>query len=136
VCPTGAFVCASRSRGFFLAAQFLTAQVIRIVTEKVMENVSRQLRQQQSDAPALLNAPPDMMSVLTGMHQQLMQTQAMLAAVATRLSEVEEHVTELDGRTASIESRWGWKLWAAIVGSLALTFALGFIAASLLKVFG
>ncbi len=119
-----------------MAAQFLTAQAIRIVTEKVMENVMRQLRQQQPEAPALLNAPPDTMSILTGMHQQLMQTQAMLAAVATRLSEVEGRFSDLDRRTESIERRWGWKLWTAIVGSIVLAFALGFVAANLLRVFG
>jgi len=114
----------------------VTAQAIRIITEKVMENVAKQIRQQQPDSPALLNSPPDVMSVLAGMHQQLVQTQAALASVSSRLEELESEVTSLNSRAASIESRWGWKLWAAIVGAVFLAFGLGLVTASVLRLFG
>jgi hypothetical protein len=107
----------------------VTSQVIRIVTEKVMENISRQVRQQHGETPAMLSAPPDVMAVLSAMHQQIVQTQGALAALAARIDEIE-------ARAEAVEHRWGWPLWGAIVGAVALAFLLGFVAANVLRVFG
>jgi hypothetical protein len=112
-----------------LAANFVTAQVIRIVTEKVMENVARQMGRPPTGAPPALQAPPDVMAILSGMHQQLVQTQSAVEALEARIVAAET-------TAEAIQRRWGWPLWAAMVGSVFVAFALGFVAATVLRVLG
>lgn len=113
-----------------MALPYATNALIRIVTDKVLENVARQMGRPGTDAQVALQAPPpDLAAALNSLNAGLVQLQRELAALEDRLDGVER-------RMAQMQRRWGWTAMAKVVLAVAVAFILGFAMAQLLRLGG
>ena len=122
-----------------MALPYARSQLVRYLTEKVMENVTKQIAEQTSQTPqAALAAPkpgtaapssPDIAKLVESINAAFAQTYEQIEALEARLEQV-------DRRMGSMEERWGWKSMAKVVFAVALAFVLGLVAYQLLHLAG
>ena len=113
-----------------MALPYATQQIVRLVTDKVLEQVMRQMAQRQvatavAEAPPALpsGAPvaPDVMPILERFNAAIIQLQ-------NELEEREARLARLEKRLSRFEKRWGWMAVAKIglVVFAACLFGIGF----------
>ena len=122
-----------------MALPYAKSQLVRYLTEKVMENVTKQIAVQTSQATqAALAAPkpgtaaassPDVAKLVESINAAFAQTYEQIEALEARIEQV-------DRRMGSMEERWGWKSMAKVVFAVALAFVLGLVAFQLLHLAG
>ena len=120
-----------------MALPYARSQLVRYLTEKVVENVTKQLSQQQASQHALPSpetgsAPvssPDLQRLVESINAAFAQTYEQIEALEARMDQVER-------QAGLLERRWGWQSMAKVVVAVALAFALGFVAWQLVHLAG
>ncbi len=114
-----------------MALPYATSALIRIVTDKVLENVAKQMTKStpSPNTAALQAASPDLAAVIGSLNQGLLRLQSQLDELETRLD-------RLDRRMNRLEKRWGWIALGRVVVFVALAFVVGFVVAQMLRLGG
>jgi hypothetical protein len=108
--------------------QFASAQVIKMITEKVMDNVSRQLAERQGHVtPTAAPVPPEeIVAQMVAMH-----VQRNLADMAAQMESTAALAERTDARMTRLERQWNW-LMVLRIGSIVLLALLVGIAIGVL----
>lgn len=101
------------------------AQLVRYLTDRVLENVMQRLAQRTPALVAGEDAPAGLETLLPA----LQALQADLQATQARLQ-------TLEARLARLERRYGWRFFVRILAALLVAFLLGFLLALSLKMIG
>lgn len=119
-----------------MAVPFATAQLVRYVTDKVLENVTRQLQQrsaskllaagQETDEAVLRQVTPELMEAIGQLNTNLIK-------LRNDLQDLREDVSELDTRLTRMEGRWGFYALLRVLLIVTLAFVLGIGFAQLLR---
>lgn len=114
-----------------MALPFATSQLVRYVTDRVLENVMKQLSRPASgeSMAALQAAQPDLAAVIGSLNASLVQVQRELTAL-------EERFERLERRMGRLEKRFGWRTLAKVVLAVVVAFVMGFVLAQLLRLGG
>jgi hypothetical protein len=112
-----------------VALPYATSQIIRIVTDKVLDQVMKQMAQKQTAAaaPQLLEAPAmpsnaqDLIAILDRFNSGMLQ-------LKNELDELDARLARMERRLNRFEKRWGWQAVAKIglVVFAACLFGVGF----------
>jgi hypothetical protein len=109
-----------------LALPFATQQIIRVVTDKVLEQVMKQMSQRQgatavADLPAALpSGSPDQTGSMANLMPILERFNAAILELQNELEDRNQRLVRLEKRLGRFEKRWGW---TAIVKITAAVFA-------------
>lgn len=113
-----------------MAWPYATSQIIRIVTDKVLEQVMRQMsqKQQAATATALLEAPQAMPSGTSDLVSILERFNANIIQLQTELNALDDRLSRMERRLNRFEKRWGWLAVVKIglVVFAACLFGVGF----------
>lgn len=113
-----------------MVANLVTAQVIRYVTERVIENLSRQAgRTPDGGTSAGYTASLTDLAVTAKMNERLDDFEESLA-------EVDERFVALNRRLDAIEGKVGWRYTFRLTIGVIAGIAIGFAAASLAHLAG
>ena len=114
-----------------MAWPYATSALIRYVTDKVLENVAKQMARPSigPEVATLPAASPDLAAVIGSLNSGLLQLQG-------ELTDLEQRLERLDRRMTRLEKRWGWAALARIVVAVAVAFVFGFAAALLFRLGG
>lgn len=112
-----------------MAVPFATQQLIRIVTEKVIENIVA--RQQSRGLPALAEPTTGDPSVpVVGVDPNAFnQLVRHVSQVESELKALKEKHTALDEKMRRMQQRWGWRTMFRVVVAVTVAFALGAVLA-------
>ena len=112
-----------------MAVPFATQQLIRIVTEKVIENIVA--RQQGRGLPALVEpATVDPSVPVVGVDPNAFnQLVRHVAQVESELKALQEKHAALEEKMRRLQQRWGWQTMLRVVVMVAVAFVLGAILA-------
>ena len=115
-----------------MALPYATSQLVRYLTDKMLDNVTKQLQQRSGTAtdetPPRLG-PPELIEIVGHINAAVVKLDADFQAMS-------QQVAALDKRVKRMEGRWGTWALVRVVLFVALAFALGFVLAWLLKLGG
>ncbi|HUE75621.1 MAG TPA: hypothetical protein VMP10_02235 [Chloroflexota bacterium] len=108
--------------------QFASAQVIKMITEKVMDNVSRQLTERQGSVTAKTLAPPEeIVAEMVATH-----VRRNLADLNARMESTAALAERTDARMTRLERQWNWvmvlRIGSIVLLALVIGFAIGVLA--------
>ncbi len=114
-----------------MALPYATSALIRYVTDRVLENVTKQLAKPapEPDVAALQAAAPDLAAIIGALNSNLLQLQREMVAI-------EEQMQRLDRRMTRLEKRWGWVAMARVVLAVVVAFVFGLIMWQMLRLGG
>jgi hypothetical protein len=113
-------------------------QLERYITGKVIENVTKQIVEQQTSQqspsstaqePGAAPTSPDIARLVDSINAAFAQTYEQIEALEARVGQV-------DQRMSTMERRWGLRTMAYVVFAVALAFVLGLVAFQLLHLVG
>lgn len=120
-----------------MALPYAKNQLVRYLTGKVIENVTKQIAaqtasQQELVAPEPGTAAPanlDIAKLVDSINAAFAQTYEQIEALEARVEQV-------DRRFSRLERRWGWMAMVRVVVVVVVAFLLGFAAYQLLHMTG
>jgi len=106
-----------------MVTNLVTAQVVRYVTDRVIENLSRQAGRSVGDGGA---------SGSTDLADMAMSAQLnrRIGDLNESLDEVNERMARLEGRLGEIEAKTGWKYTLRLTVGIVIGIGVGFGGAS------
>ena len=111
-----------------MAVPFVSQQLIRIVTEKVLENLMA--RQQARGLPAVVERPTDPEAPVVGVDPSAFnQLVRYVGHLEGELNALKEQHVALENKFRRLEQRWGWQTMARVVVALVVAFLLGMLLA-------
>ena len=104
--------------------QFASAQVIRIITDKVLENVSRQMttRTGSAEAQTIAQVDPELIARLVARHFEV-----NAGELIERFDSVASKTDRVDARLTKLERRWGWRMLFRFASIVVLAVLVGFV---------
>ena len=115
-----------------MALPYATSQIIRIVTDKVLDNVMKQMAKQQAAAvetPALPAPPSDVASMVELFNSTIVRLQ-------NEVDTLEERLQRLERRQNRLEKRWSWANFGKMTLAAVVICALGFLLAQMFRLGG
>ncbi len=115
-----------------MALPYATSALIRYVTDRVLENVTKQLAKPAPEpgvAALQAAAPPDLAAIIGSLNSNLIQLQREMATI-------EEQMQRLERRMNRLERRWGWTAMARVVLAVVVAFILGLVVWQMLRLGG
>ena len=125
-----------------MAVPFATQQIIRIVTDKVLEQVMKQVTQRQPAAaiteppPALPSGAPDQSANLQNLMPILERFNAAIIQLQNELEDREQRLVRLENRLSRFEKRWGWTAFVKIAAVVFAACLFGLAFGELLRLGG
>ncbi|MBI2941894.1 MAG: hypothetical protein HYY04_15805 [Chloroflexi bacterium] len=102
-----------------MAVPFATQQLIRLVTEKVIENVMRQVPRALPSGPEV---SPSGVPVDAAEFSRLVR---YVGALEEDLKQLNSRSEALEAKIARLERRWSWRTMFRVVVAVAVSFVLG-----------
>lgn len=112
-----------------MALPFARSKLVRYLTSKVIENVTREITQAATSQQ--LPAAPESDSTMAAnpdLHRLVESINAAFAQTYEQIEALEARIDLAERRMARFERRWGWRMIVKIVVAVVIAFVLGLVA--------
>lgn len=112
-----------------MALPFARSKLVRYLTSKVIENVTREITQAATSQQ--LPAAPESDSTMAAnpdLHRLVESINAAFAQTYEQIEALEARIDQAERRMARFERRWGWRMIVKIVVAVVIAFVLGLVA--------
>ena len=120
-----------------MALPYAKSQLVRYLTSKVIENVSKEIAQQTTARQPAAAAESEPTAIATPELRRLVDSiNSAFAQTYEQIEALEARIDQADRRTRRLEQRWSWQMMVRIVLAVVIAFVLGLVAWQLLIAVG